>query len=266
MDYKTYALMAILMASVASVALGSVAFAQTTTLTVETDADEYSTGDDITISGQLTTATINQPILIQVLDPQGNRDRIDQISAGTDGSYTYTFRAGGLMNTNGEYTVVVSYRGVEEETTFQFTAETGWTPINVNIDGTNHRIEYMITGAGNSLDSITGDVDSISFLAEITAESAGTLSLRFNQNIFDADEEFTAFVDEVALDEGLPAGPGSTNTIHIDFEAGTTQIEIIGERIIPEFGAIAAIVLAVAIVGIIVATARYGKFNFAPRL
>ncbi|MEP0825870.1 MAG: PEFG-CTERM sorting domain-containing protein, partial [Nitrososphaera sp.] len=40
----------------------------------------------------------------------------------------------------------------------------------------------------------------------------------------------------------------------------------IGDRIIPEFGAIAAIVLAVAIVGIIVATARYGKFNFTPRL
>ncbi|HKX80657.1 MAG TPA: PEFG-CTERM sorting domain-containing protein [Nitrososphaera sp.] len=35
----------------------------------------------------------------------------------------------------------------------------------------------------------------------------------------------------------------------------------------PEFGAIAAIVLAVAIVGIIVATARYGKLNsIVPRL
>jgi predicted secreted protein with PEFG-CTERM motif len=53
----------------------------------------------------------------------------------------------------------------------------------------------------------------------------------------------------------------------IPFEAGAEEIEIVGTWIIPEFGAIAAIVLAVAIVGIIVATARYGKFNnFAPRL
>ncbi|MEW6603885.1 MAG: PEFG-CTERM sorting domain-containing protein [Thermoproteota archaeon] len=255
------------MASVASVALVGVAHAQTTTLTVETDSDSYAAGDDITISGQLTTTTINQPILIQVLDPQGNRDRIDQVDVAADGSYSYTFRAGGLMNTDGEYTIVVSYKTTEEETTFQFTAGGGdWRPINVNIDGTNHRIDYMITGAGNSLDSITGDVESISFLAEITAESAGTLSLRFNQDIFDAESEFTAIVDDVPADEPLPAGPGATNTIHIDFEAGTEQIEIIGDSIIPEFGAIAAIVLAVAIVGIIVATARYGKFNFAPRL
>jgi hypothetical protein len=34
----------------------------------------------------------------------------------------------------------------------------------------------------------------------------------------------------------------------------------------PEFSAVAAIVLSVAIVGIIVATARYGSFKFRPRL
>lgn len=267
MDYKTYALMAILMASVASVALAGAAYAQTT-LTVETDRDSYTTGDDITISGQLEATTINQPILLQVLDPQGNRDRLDQVAVAADGSYSYTFRAGGLMNTNGEYTVLVSYKTTEEETTFQFTSTEGgpqWTKINVNIGGTNHEIEYMISGSGNRLDRITGDVETISFLAELTAQSDGTLSLRFNEEIFDADETFVSIVDEVPGEE-LPAGPGATNTIEIDFEAGTTQIEIIGDRIIPEFGAVTAIVLAVAIVGIILATARYGKFNFAPRL
>jgi len=35
----------------------------------------------------------------------------------------------------------------------------------------------------------------------------------------------------------------------------------VGTFIVPEFGAIAAIILAVAIVGIIVATARYGKLS-----
>jgi predicted secreted protein with PEFG-CTERM motif len=265
MDYKAYALMAILMASVASVALVGAAYAQTT-LTVETNKDSYNTGEDITISGQLEATTINQPILIQVLDPQGNRDRIDQITVGPNGTYTYTFRAGGLMNTNGEYTVMVSYKTTEEETTFQFiSTEEEWLPITVNINGTNHNIEYMISGTGNTVQSITGDVDEKSFTAMLTAQSAGTLSLRFSQTIFDANTDFVTFVDEVAGDE-LPAGPGSTNILRIDFDAGTEEIVIIGDFIIPEFGAIAAIVLAVAIVGIIVATARYGKFNFAPRL
>jgi predicted secreted protein with PEFG-CTERM motif len=266
MDYKVYALMAILLTSVASVALVGAAYAQTT-LTVETDATSYETGDTITVTGQLDTTTINQNLLIQVLDPQGNRDRIDQIEAAADGSYSYSFTAGGLMNTNGDYTVRVSYKTTDEEATFGFTSTEvppGWIPIKVNINGTDHDIQYMITG-NNTLDSVTGDIETISFLAEITAETDGTLSLRFAPSIFDADDEFVAFADEVPADVD-DRGTTSMNEIHIDFEAGTEQIEIIGDFIIPEFGAMAAIILAVAIVGIIVATARYGKFNFAPRL
>ncbi|HKZ61559.1 MAG TPA: PEFG-CTERM sorting domain-containing protein [Nitrososphaera sp.] len=269
MDYKTYALMAILLASVASVALVGAAYAQTR-LTVETDAESYKTGDTITVSGQLNATTINTNILLQVLDEQGNRDRFDQFPVAADGSYSYSFTAGGLMNTNGTYTVRVNYKTTEEETTFEFVSTEGprpaWRPIDVNINGTNHRIEYMITGSGNRLDGITGDVTTISFIAELTAQSDGILSLRFNEEIFDADVEFVAFVDEIPFDGELAPGPGATNTIHIDFEAGTEQIEILGDHIIPEFGAIAAIILAIAIVGIIVATTRYNKFKFAPRL
>jgi predicted secreted protein with PEFG-CTERM motif len=270
MNYKASALMAILLASVASVALVGAAYAQTE-LTVETDQDSYVTGDMITVTGQLTATNINQPLLIQVRDPQGSIDRVDQFNAAEDGSYSYSFRAGGTMNTDGTYTVIVSYKGTtSEETTFEFDAEEvppeeEWQEIEVTINGGTHTIEYMISGSGNSLDSVTGDVDLITFTAMVTAESDGTLSLRFDEEIFDADDFFAVFVDEVPGDE-LPAGQGATNELQIDFEAGTGQIEIVGDRIIPEFGAIAAIVLAVAIVGIIVATTRYGKFNFAPRL
>lgn len=269
MDYKAYALMAILLASVASVALVGTANAQTTQLTVETDEDSYATGDTITVTGQLTATNINQPILIQVLDPQGNRVRIDQFPAGVNGSYSYDFPAGGLMDTDGTYTVMVSYKTTNEETTFEFdstgTPTTPWRTIQASIGGQNYPIQYKITGNGNNLDSITGDVEAVSLLAALSTQSNGTLSLRFPEATFDADTDFIIFADGISSDE-LPAGPGATNEINIDFESGTEEIEIIGDRIIPEFGAIAAIILAVAIVGIIVATARYSKFNFAQRL
>ncbi|HXG08115.1 MAG TPA: hypothetical protein VNI77_12410, partial [Nitrososphaera sp.] len=115
MDYKAYALMAILMASVVSVALVGVANAQTG-LTVQTDRSSYSSGDDITITGQVGSVSADQPILIRVLSPQGNLVRADQITVAADGSYTYTFRSGGLMNIDGEYTVIVSYGANESET------------------------------------------------------------------------------------------------------------------------------------------------------
>ena len=254
----------ILLAIVAStLILGSgmqAVYAQTT-LTVETDADSYKAGDTITITGRVQAATaINQPVLIQVLDPQQNRDRIDQVQVAADGSYRYTFTAGGLMNTDGEYTVMVTYRNTDEETTFTFDAEDtgGWTKINVNIGGTNHEIEYMITGG--RLTRITGDVATLTFTATVVANADGKLSLRFNEDIFDAEDTFAAFADDQFVDE-LPAGPGATNTLEIDFDAGADTIEIVGDRMIPEFGAIAAIILAVAIVGIILATARYSKLG-----
>ena len=256
----------ILLAIIASaliVGSGMQAVYAQTTLTVETDADNYKTGDEITVTGRLQATTINQPILVQILDPQGNRDRIDQVQTAADGSYSYSFTAGGLMNTDGEYTVSVTYKTVEEEATFQFDATgstgDGWKPINVNIGGTNHQIEYKITG-GNRLSKITGDVASLTFTATVIANSDGVLSLRFNEDIFDADATFAAFVDDQFVDE-LPAGPGETNTLEIDFDAGTDTIEIVGDRMIPEFGALAAIILAVAIVGIILATARFGKLG-----
>ncbi len=241
----------------------SAVYAQTA-LTVETDADSYQTGDTITITGRLTAGTINQPILIQILDPQGNRDRIDQIQPAADGSYSYSFTAGGLMNTNGEYRVLVTYNSLSEETTFQFTStgQSQWRPIQAMIGGQSHTIYYMITGAGNRLDSVTGDVDTISLLASLTANSAGTLSLRFDEEIFHANnEEYVVFADGIFTEYDYEAYSATEDVLHIDFEAGTTEIEIVGDHIIPEFGAIAAIVLAVAIVGIIVATARTGKLG-----
>jgi predicted secreted protein with PEFG-CTERM motif len=52
----------------------------------------------------------------------------------------------------------------------------------------------------------------------------------------------------------------------IPFFENSETVEIVGTYLAPEFGAIAAIVLAVAIVGIIVATSRSGKFSFLPKM
>jgi predicted secreted protein with PEFG-CTERM motif len=275
MDYKAYALMAILLASVASVALVGTANAQTTELTVETDADSYETGDTITVTGQLTATNINTSILLRVYDPEDNLVRTDQIEQGdiVNGSYSNPIPTGesppGLMLLSGTYRVVVNYKSTDAETTFEFVNTGEGVPpfrtIQASIGGQNYPIQYRITGSGNSLDSITGDVTAISLLAALSTQSNGTLTLRFPASTFDADTEFVVFADGVSSDN-LPAGSATTNEINIDFETGTEEIEIIGDFIIPEFGAIAAIVLAVAIVGIIVATARYSKLNFTQRL
>lgn len=277
MDYKVYALMAILLASVASVALVGTANAQVTELTVETDADSYATGDTITVTGQLDTTTINAPILIQVLDPQGNRDRFDQFEPAADGSYSYTFTAGGLMNTDGTYTVRVSYKSTEEEATFEFDAvegaDGGWRTFTIRVGDQSFPVQYRITGG--TVQNMVPSTETSDLTITISSTAAGTLDLRLPRNVIDsrdgadgrsgADTEFAATVDEEFADvtENADASTDSMRQVSIDFEQGTEEIVVIGTWAVPEFGAIAAIILAVAIVGIIVATARYGKFNFA---
>jgi len=278
MDYKAYALMAILLASVASVAFVGTAYAQTSTVTVDTDQDSYSTGDDITISGTVTNVQTGQQVLIRVMNPLGALARTDPVAVAADGSWTYTFPSGGpLMRESGDYRVIAGYRGVSEETTFAFVSTDSWRPWTVNIGGNPYVIRYQITGG--SLQTVAADVELSTMTFGISTTGTGNLKLQLPRSVMQAltevgvpsggtDVEYIAFADgiEAIVDEAdNPAA--NTRELSIDFEAGTEEIEVVGTWIVPEFGAIAAIVLAVAIVGIIVATARYGKLNsFLPRL
>jgi predicted secreted protein with PEFG-CTERM motif len=276
MDYKAYALMAILLASVASVAVAGVAYAQTT-LTVQTDKDSYTAGDEITVTGKLTATNINQPILLQVFDPDGNFVRGDQFDVAADGSYSYRFPTGGpLMQKSGTYTVDVTYKGTtSEETTFEFDAGDVWDTFTIRIGSQSFPVQYKITGG--TVQNMVPSTDTSDLTVTIRSTAEGELQIRLPRNVIEsragadgrsgADTDFAVFVDEENVEpEESEDATVDRRTLTIDFAEGTEEIAIVGTWAIPEFGAIAAIVLAVAIVGIIVATARYNKFNFAPRL
>ncbi|RMW38353.1 MAG: PEFG-CTERM sorting domain-containing protein, partial [Nitrosopumilus sp.] len=54
------------------------------------------------------------------------------------------------------------------------------------------------------------------------------------------------------------------NKVTVMFPAGTEQIEIIGTFVVPEFGTIAAMILAVAIISIIAVSAK-SRLSIMPR-
>ncbi|MDX1595375.1 MAG: PEFG-CTERM sorting domain-containing protein, partial [Nitrosopumilaceae archaeon] len=53
-------------------------------------------------------------------------------------------------------------------------------------------------------------------------------------------------------------------TLTISFYAGAEQIEIIGTMVVPEFGTIAALILAVAIISIVAVSAK-SRLSIIPR-
>jgi predicted secreted protein with PEFG-CTERM motif len=55
------------------------------------------------------------------------------------------------------------------------------------------------------------------------------------------------------------------NEVTVMFQAGAEQIEIIGTFVIPEFGTIAMMILAVAIISIVAITAK-SRLSIIPRV
>lgn len=272
MDYKAYTLMAVLLASVASVALVGTANAQA--LTVETEQPGYAAGDTIKVSGEVGTVQAGLPVLIRVFNPNGALARTDQITPVADGSYTYSFPAGGpLMGVSGEYRAAVTYRNNTEETAFNFiTSEGGqiWRTVTVEIAGREHPIRYQINGG--TLTNMTADPETATLTATINSTAPGALVVELPRSIIQSlsevgaptggnDTDFEAFVDTEGgiFDETMTNR--TVRELTIPFEQGAEEIEIVGTWVVPEFGAIAAIILAIAIVGIIVATTRYSKFS-----
>ncbi len=147
-----------------------------------------------------------------------------------------------------------------------------WTPFDLTAGGQTYPVEYMITGG--SVENMTIHGENQTLGVTINSMSNGTLALRLPTEVINSqtdegeDADFAAFIDNAEFQEPgeLDEPAEDTRTILIGFPAGTGSIDVIGTSVIPEFSTIAVVVLAVAIVGIVIATARHGRFNIGQRM
>ena len=199
-----------------------------------------------------------------------------QLTVGADKKFSTEITAGGTMRTSGTYTVEVTY-GTQNRiavTSFEFEGSTATpssgnprvTDTTVSIEGSNDLIGYKITGG--KLLNIMPDVEAKSLIVSIDATSDGSLTLTIPRSILDStmngeDDDFFVLIDgeEVDFDETTTS---TDRTLTIAFQAGAEEIEIIGTFVIPELGAIAAMILAVAIISIIAISAR-SRLSIIPR-
>jgi len=143
------------------------------------------------------------------------------------------------------------------------------------MEGTEHSDEHAASGVEDLSDQFTatvtsgvihhigGNTDDSTLLVHLFgADDDGKLEITLNSDIITPFDDGSYFVivngEEV---EFMQMG----NTLHVDYEAGTEKIEIVGSHVVPEFGTIAMIVLAVAIISIIAITAKT-KTSLIPKL
>src|SRR5215203_6770134 len=146
-----------------------------------------------------------------------------------------------------------------------------WTTFDLTAGGQTLPIQYMITGG--SVENMTIHGENQTLGVTINSTDDGTLALRLPREVIDSktaegsDADFAAFIDNAEYEQPGEIEPAEdTRTLLIGFPAGAGSIDVIGTSVIPEFNTIAVIVLAVAIVGIVIATARHGWFNIGQRM
>jgi predicted secreted protein with PEFG-CTERM motif len=271
---SVFALTAILVVSIGM----APAFGQIqSSIVVTTDKSSYSEGETILVTGEVRDLYSGTPVSIIIKAPNGNIVRIAQETVGADKKFSMEHTAGGgLMKTEGIYSITVTYGTVNRtaEASFEFGGSTviptevpsTVTDTTVSVQGSSDLVGYEITGG--KLLGISPDVESNSLIISIDATSNGSLTLTIPRSVLDAtinggDDDFFVLIDgeEVDFDETTSS---TDRTLTIAFPAGAEEIEIIGTFVVPEFGTIAVMILSIAIISIIAISAK-SRLSIIPR-
>jgi predicted secreted protein with PEFG-CTERM motif len=143
------------------------------------------------------------------------------------------------------------------------------------MEGMEHSDEHAASGVEDLSDqfvaSVTSGVihhigansdDATLVVHLFGADDDGELKITLNRDIITPFDDGTYFV---LIDGEEAEFMQMTDTLHVDYTAGTEKIEVVGSHVVPEFGAIAMIILAVAIVSIIVITTKT-RISLTPKL
>src|ERR671915_2432266 len=138
---------------------------------------------------------------------------------------------------------------------------------DLTIDDQTYPLMYNITGG--EVSSITADRAQSTLLINIASREDGTLTIELPRNVIDSkaqgntDEEYAVFVDDQPNNFEETTNNNEARVLEIGFDNGAEQIEIAGTQIIPEFGPISAIILAISIIGFIIAAINYIIFKYS---
>ena len=262
--------------------LASQAFAETV-ITINTDKSVYDHTDTVTITGTVFPVDENPiPVTIMLVNQYTSIVVIAQLDVNSDGSWSGQIHlnpANSLMSEDGVYEIRAQYgstkittsieltNAVETETSEEVetrtavtgTAETIETGTDViGPDGEQFyklaagQIEYDTTC--NASPAFFANADDDSIVIYLNPTNDGILTVTLHEDLIKPFEDgtFAVIVNNEEMQDFTQVG----NTLTIPCAVGTEKIEIHGSWAIPEFGVIAAMILAVAIVSIIVVTAK----------
>jgi len=265
----------------------SQAFAATT-ITIETDKNVYDHTDTITITGTVFPVDQNEmPVTIMLVNQYTSIVEINQLFVNSDGSWSGQIvlnPENRLQSEDGVYEIRAQYGSTKITTSIEQTnavetseaggieagtAVTGTAVIGTDVTGPGGEPYYKLAGGQINYDSTCNanpaffaNADDDSIVIYLDPTNDGILTVTLHEDLIKPFEDgtFAVIVNNQEMQDFTQVG----NTLTIPCVVGTEKIEIHGSRAIPEFGVIAAMILAVAIVSIIVVTVKT-KLSIVPR-
>ena len=254
-----------------------------TVMTMETDSHVYDHASTIILTGNVDPVDLRGAgiTIICKSPPPGGVCGIQQVLPNSDGDFSVSINtATSLMKKDGVYKFEANYSGlasasvsVELVDAIETSGESGASEIGTAVSGiiveqsgeslyeisTGH-IEYDTTCGGEPAFFANSDDDSIVIFLD--PKNDGVLTVTLHEELIKPFEDgtFAVIVNNQEMEDYTQIG----NTLKIPCLMGTEKIEIHGSWAIPEFGVIAAMILAVAIVSIIVVTAKT-RLSIVPR-
>ncbi|MEW6043306.1 MAG: PEFG-CTERM sorting domain-containing protein [Thermoproteota archaeon] len=233
-----------------------------------TDKKLYDHASEIVVRGVVANIKEDVPITIRVIGPTGNLVRVDQVDVEQDKTFEATIStAGSLFKQNGVYTIRVQYgpQEINDRITVEILGEeitaASCSADEIAVESTTdiYCVPYSAFGASITSATVSSELSSITL--RVDAEEDGLITLMIPRDVLDSqagdgDSDFIVLVDGEEADFEEIDSDDATRTLEIMVLEGTSQIEIIGTFAVPEFGTMAAIILAVAIVSIIAVSAK----------
>jgi len=122
--------LATLTLSLLSYGISDAAFAAVEPISVTTNKGFYTEGATITISGLVKDFDTSDDmrsmdVTIMVIAPNGNLVTVAQVPPSSDGNYSTTLVAGGMINIEGDYTIKAKWGAQANQTEFQYGGSSG---------------------------------------------------------------------------------------------------------------------------------------------
>ena len=257
------------------------AFAQTQGMSITATTDKV--GNTIAITGK--TISDYTDVTFTVISPSGNNVvGIDQVSPDNDGNFATTFTIGSGWKENGFYTIVAKQgpsslyelkvlvevtNGVTLRSTSvtESNLETGIFTLSENnaaID-TGIMLDAIVIENGSTMFEVTGTTDRVSqdITLKVVAPNGNVVKVAQVSPMLSG--EFSA---EITVGGSLWKQDGFYTVTVRQFDdpkyTASTDVDILDGVVVPEFGTIAAMILAVAIISIIAVSAK-SKLSIIPR-